>query len=142
MRSLPRLGLVLLALTSSGAGLAADNDVVAIVSAKSAIGNLDRAQVADIFLGKIGRLPDGGKPVPVDLPEGSAAREKFYTEFTGKSAAQVKAHWSKIIFTGRGQPPTVVADGRAALAKVAESPSTIAYVERHLVDESVRVVAE
>src|SRR5690349_812988 len=80
-------------------------DVVAVVSAKSPVTALNADQVADIFLGKTSRFPDGSQAVPIDLGEDSPARDRFYAQYTGKSPAQVKAHWSKIIFTGRGQPP-------------------------------------
>ena len=83
-------------------------DVVAVVSAKSSVTALSTAQVADIFLGRASRFPNGVQAVPIDQLEDSPVRDKFYAQFTGKSPAQVKAHWSKIIFTGRGQPPKQV----------------------------------
>jgi hypothetical protein len=115
-------------------------EVVAIVSAKSEIPELSRVEVADIFLGRMGRLPKGKRAIPIDLPEGSPARDEFYQRFAGKSGAQVKAHWSKIIFTGRGKPPEVVADEQAAKQRVAGDANAIAYIERELVDSSVRIL--
>jgi len=43
--------------------------------------------------------------VPLDLTEGTAVRSEFYTHYTGQTSAQIKAHWARQIFTGRGQPP-------------------------------------
>lgn len=122
--------------------LGAKAEVVVVVSRESAVTSLTRDQVADLFLGKLSRFPGGAKAAPLDLPEGSPERDAFYAEFAGKSAAQVKAHWSKIIFTGRGQPPPQVPDGKAARARVAGDPAAVAYIERSLADESVRIVAE
>ncbi len=85
--------------------------MVAVVSAKSPVGTLGKNEIADIFLGKASRFPDGHPAVPVDQAEGSPARDEFYLHFAGKSPAQLKAHWSKIIFTGRGQPPREVGNG-------------------------------
>ena len=68
-------------------------------------------------------------------------REKFYSQFTGKSPAQVKAHWTKIIFTGRGQPPRQVTGGAEVRRTVAENPAAIGYIDAKLVDSSVRVIA-
>ena len=119
---------------------AAADDVVAVVSAKSPVAGLNASQVADIFLGKTNRFPDGTLAVPVDLPEESPAREKFYAEYAGKSPAQVKAHWSKIIFTGRGQPPKQLGSGAEAKKFVAENPNAIAYIDSKLVDNSLRVL--
>lgn len=130
-----------LALALSGSPVAAASGVVAVVSSKSAIPQLSRSQVADLFLGRINRLPNGEKATPLDLPEGSRVRDEFYTEFSGKSAAQVKAHWSKIIFTGRGQPPELVPDGEAAKKMLAKNVHAIAYIDGALVDHSVRVIS-
>ena len=115
--------------------------MVAVVSAKSPITSLNSGQVADIFLGKTSRFPDGTLAVPIDLPEESPVRERFYAEYTGKSPAQVKAHWSKIIFTGRGQPPRQVGSGAEAKKVLSENPNAIAYIDSKLVDGSVRVLA-
>ena len=134
------LGGLLLALGAASATAASSQDVVAVVSAKSAITSLNSGQVADIFLGKTSRFPDGTQAVPIDLTEDSPARDKFYAQFTGKSAAQVKAHWSKIIFTGRGQPPKQASSSSEAKKMIAENPNAIGYIDGSAVDGSVRVL--
>ncbi|WVV49116.1 phosphate ABC transporter substrate-binding protein [Pseudomonas sp. NA13] len=101
---------------------------------------LARNQVADIFLGKTSRFPDGGQATPIDLTEDSLTRDEFYTTFTGKSASQLKAHWSKIIFTGRGQPPQAVSSSAELKKRVAGNPGTIGYIDAREVDGSVRVL--
>jgi ABC-type phosphate transport system substrate-binding protein len=116
-------------------------DVVAVVSAKSPILSLNANQVADIFLGKTSRFPDGSEAVPIDQVEDSPLRERFYTAFTGKSPAQVKAYWSKIIFTGRSQPPRQVSNSAEVRKLIAANPSAIGYIDNSMVDASVRVLA-
>ena len=116
-------------------------DVVPVVSARSSITQLNANQVADIFLGKSSRFPDGTVAMPIDLSEESPLRERFYTVFTGKSPAQLKAHWSKIIFTGRGQPPRQVSGSAEAKKMLADNPNAIAYIDSKDVDKSVRVLA-
>ena len=138
--SLRRIGLVAvgLALTISSAVVKAD--VVAVVSAKSQITALDKSQVADIFLGKASRFPNGVQAVPIDQAEGSAVRDEFYGKVAGKTAAQIKAHWSKIIFTGRGQPPPSVSNSIEMKKRISDNPAAIGYIDRSTVDDSVRVV--
>jgi len=116
-------------------------DVVPVVGAKSPIASLDAAQVADIFLGKTSRFPDGSIALPVDQQEESPLRERFYAQFAGKSPAQVKAYWSKIIFTGRGQPPRQAADSIEVKRIVTNNPHAIGYIDASQVDASVRVLA-
>ena len=115
-------------------------DVVPVVSAKSSIDHLSKKDLADIFLGRTARSPDGAPVVPVDQDEGSTARDEFYTTFLGKTPAQLRAYWSKIIFTGRGKPPSSVADDVAARKLVATNPNAIAYVERKQLNSTVKAV--
>ena len=109
-------------------------DVVVVVSAKSPVGNLTAEQVSQLFLGKTSTFPGGAQAMPIDQAEGQPPRDEFYTKITGKSAAQVKAYWSKIIFTGKGQPP------REVKKMVSANPNTIGYIEKSAVDSSVKVV--
>jgi hypothetical protein len=135
-----RIGLVGLGLTLSLGISAVSADVVAVVSSKSAITTLSKNQLMDIFFGRTTSFPDGSHAVPIDQTEGSALRDEFYSRIAGMSPAQVKAFWSKIIFTGRGQPPKTVATSLEAKKLLVENPNTISYIDQSLVDSSVRVV--
>jgi ABC-type phosphate transport system substrate-binding protein len=115
-------------------------DVVAVVSAANTATALSKNLVVDIFLGKANRFPDGGLATPVDQTEGSAMRDEFYDRFAGKSPAQIKAHWSKVIFTGRGEPPADLATCAEVKKFIIEHPDAIGYIERRMVDEKVRIV--
>jgi ABC-type phosphate transport system substrate-binding protein len=140
MHLLKRIGLTAIGLSLSLASASAEADVVAVVSSKSAVTALSKSQVADIFLGKSARFPDGSQAVPIDQAEGTAVRDEFYSKFAGKSAAQIKAYWSKIIFTGRGQPPKAVSNSSETKKVVVANPNTIGYIEQNMVDASVRVL--
>lgn len=118
----------------------ASAEVVAVVAAENPVRALSKSQIADIFLGKMNRLPNGYEIVPVDQVETSAARKEFYLNFADKSPAQIKAFWSKIIFTGRGQPPPEVSNDIAVKKFIAKHPTAIGYIEQAQVDDSVRVV--
>ena len=141
MKARVLIGLAALLLLASVESGARAEDVVAVVSAKSPVTSLTQSQVADIFLGKASRFPDGTQAIPIDQPEDTPVRDRFYTQVAGKSPAQVKAYWSKIIFTGRGQPPVQAANGAEVKKMIAQNPSAIGYIEPALVDDSVRVVA-
>lgn len=141
MRSItPLLSRLVIGLALSLDAGAAVADVVAVVSARSPVTALSKNQVVDIFLGKTAVLPDGKQAVPIDQAEGSVARDEFYARFAGKSAAQIKAHWSKIIFTGRGQPPKEVSNSIEVKKRVVENPNAIGYIEQNMVDSTVRVL--
>ena len=128
-----------LCLTMAGAGKA---DVVVVVSAKSTVSALSKDQVTDIFMGKTARFPDGAPAIPIDQVEGSAARDEFYSTFANKSPAQVKAHWTKIIFTGRGQPPKSVSNSVEVRKLITANPQAISYIERSALDSTVKVLVQ
>lgn len=115
-------------------------DLVVVVAANNPLESLSRAQLSDIYLGRMQRLPNGERIVPIDQQDSAPAYEEFYGRYLGRSLAQITAHWSKLIFTGRGQPPRAAPDGVAAAAIVAQNPQAIAYLERALVDERLRIV--
>ena len=141
-RSLPSLLLALclgpaLALAPDTAPAA---ELAVIVSARSNISMLSADQVAEIFLFQTNRFPNGSEVVPIDQDLGSPLRDEFYSKVTNRTPALVKAHWARLIFTGRGQPPAEV-DGNAAMRRmIAENPGMIGYVERTALDPSVRAV--
>ena len=95
---------------------------------------LSKDQVANIYLGRSFDLK------PVDLPESSPVREQFYKKATDRDLSQVKATWSRIVFTGKGQPPKEQADAAAVKKAVSADPKAIGYIEKSAVDASVKVV--
>jgi ABC-type phosphate transport system substrate-binding protein len=135
-----RIGYIIIGLLLGFDSAVASAEVVAVVAAKNPVSTLSKNQVADIFMGKMIRLPDGREVVPVDQAENSAARREFYLKFAGMSPAQIKMFWSKIIFTGRGQPPPEVSNDIEVKKFIAKHPDAIGYIERKLVDDSVKVV--
>jgi len=108
-------------------------EVVVVVGAGSSAGSMSKEQVADVFMGK------GGDMVAVDQGEG-ALREEFSTKVIGKSTTQVKTHWSKAAFTGKGNPPHEAANSGEVKKLVAANPKQIGYIEKSAVDGTVKVV--
>ena len=135
-----RISLCVLTLVVSLAANVAWADVVPVVSARSAVDELSKSQVVDIFLGKTDRFPNGEPAVPIDQAEGSEVRDAFYVQFANRSAAQLKAYWSKIVFTGKGQPPREVSPSEKVKKVVASNPHLIGYIERSDVDSNVKIV--
>lgn len=115
-------------------------EVVVVVSAKSGASPLTVDQVSDIFLGKSNALAGAGQAVPIDQNDASATREEFYKKATGKNAAQVKAYWSKQIFSGKGQPPKEVGDNASVKTLLASNPNMVGYIDKAAVDASVKVL--
>ena len=119
---------------------AAHAEVVVVVSANSPVTSLTAAQASQIFLAKTDALPNGRVAKPIDQAEGSAPRNEFYDKVADKNAAQMKAYWSQLTFTGKAQPPRKVSGDAAVKAAVAENPAAVGYISDGAVDGSVKVV--
>ena len=122
------------------ASVGAFAQVAVVVNPKSPLATMTADQVSGIFLGKSNTLPSGGTAMPTDLPDSAAARELFYTKVTGKSTAQVKAAWSRLVFSGKATPPKELASSAEVKKFVAANPDAIGYIEKSAVDSSVKVV--
>jgi ABC-type phosphate transport system substrate-binding protein len=131
--------MILLGLGLSLAGLS-QAQVAVIVNPKNANAAMTADQVSAIFLGKSSALPGGATAAVVDQAEGAAVREQFYAKVTGKQAAQVKAAWSRLVFSGKATPPKELASSAEVKKFVAANPDAIGYVEKSAVDGSVKVV--
>jgi ABC-type phosphate transport system substrate-binding protein len=140
MINICRIGFIIVGLFLGLGSAGASAEVVAVVSANNPVSTLSKSEVADMFLGKMTRFPDGRQVLPIDQVENSSEREEFYLKFAGKSPAQIKAYWSKIIFTGRGQPPPEVANDIEVKKFVAKHPDAIGYIDQNLVDDSVKII--
>lgn len=115
-------------------------EVVVIANTRGGAEALTKEQVSALFLGKMNSLPSGNSATPLDQPESSPLRDEFYSKLTGKSAAQIKAYWAKMSFTGKGIPPKEKINSADVKKSVAATPSAIGYIEKSAVDSSVKVV--
>ena len=126
---------ILAACTAAGfIALPALADVVVVVNPKAAESTLGKEQVAQFFLGRSTAM------TPIDQPDGSPLRAEFYKKVTDKDTSQVKALWSKLVFTGKATMPKEVADSAAVKAAVAANPKAIGYIDKSAVDATVKVV--
>lgn len=109
-------------------------EVVVVVNPKSSATSMSNDEVAQFFLGKSSAM------TPIDQPESAPVRAEFYKKVTGKEPTQVKALWSKLVFTGKATQPKEVAGGAEAKKAVAADPKAIAYIDKSEVDATVKVV--
>lgn len=101
---------------------------------------LKKQDVNRAFLGFAKRFPSGQSMQLIDQPEGSASREAFYRDIVRKTPEQMKKHWARLVFTGKGRPPSVLEDEIAIRIQVANTPGAIGYIDEAVVDSSVKVV--
>jgi len=114
---------------------------VAVIVHPSNADTLDKESISRLFLNKAKAFPGGTQAEPVALAEGQAATDEFNGKVLNKTAAQLTAFWSKLVFTGKGQPPKALGSDAEVISAVAGNPGAIGYVDAGAVNDSVRVVA-
>jgi hypothetical protein len=114
-------------------------DVAVVVSADSAV-TASPAEVSRLFLGKLKKFSDGTKAEIVYAKEGSSVREEFDKKALKKSPSQIKAYWSKLLFSGKGSPPKELTSDAEIKAKVASGSGVVGYIDAASVDGTVKVL--
>jgi len=104
------------------------------------VNSITAEQAANIFLGKMKRLPDGSPVTVIEHKDGDSVKEEFYDKIVGKTPSQLKAYWAKLVFTGEGVPPKEYGGDKAVLEHVSKTPGAIGYVSDGSVDKSVKVL--
>jgi ABC-type phosphate transport system substrate-binding protein len=115
-------------------------EIAIIVNNSVSVPTISTEEAANIFLGKVNELSGGIRMVPIDQEDGQKAHAEFYNKVVKKDAAQLNAYWSRLIFTGKGEPPKKMADNADVLALVAANPNIIGYVDASAVNSSVKVL--
>lgn len=139
------LGCVLLAFLTAlplpllAAGTSAAPEIVVVTSAHGAIASLSPQQAEQLYLGRVRHLADGTPVSLADLPAGPV-RDRFYERLTGKNPAQIRAYWSRMVFTGRALPPDEVADIDALRVRLANDPRLIGYMPAAAAGEELRIL--
>jgi ABC-type phosphate transport system substrate-binding protein len=101
---------------------------VVIVHRSNALRTASRTFVADAFLKRTTRWPDGETIRPVDQRNASAVRARFTESVLRRPIAAVRSYWQQVIFTGRGVPPPELDDDREVLRYVSTHVGAIGYV--------------
>jgi ABC-type phosphate transport system substrate-binding protein len=112
---------------------------VAVIVHPSNAATLSQDDINKIFTGRAKSFTDGKAAEPVNLVEAVAVRADFDQKALGRSSSQMKAYWSKLVFTGKGTPPKELASEQEVLDAVAKNPAAIGYVSAGAVTGSVKV---
>lgn len=113
---------------------------VVIIAHPSVSEAASHKQIKKIFLGKRKSLKSGHRTIPISLPDGSPIREEFNKKVLKKSNSQLKSYWSKLMFTGKGQPPKTIKSEAEVVQLVKRNPNIIGYVNASALEEGVTVL--
>lgn len=114
-------------------------EVLIVAGAQSRLPELEHGTLEQLYLGRTRNLEDGTPVLLTDLPAG-ALRDEFYRKLTGKNPAQIRAHWSRMVFTGRALPPQEAATVKELLQWLEANPNRIGYLAPADADPRLRVL--
>ncbi|MDY0012455.1 MAG: hypothetical protein RBS40_06145 [Rhodocyclaceae bacterium] len=114
-------------------------DLVLVVGRDSPIASLSREQAERFYLGRGTAFPDGTPVGLLDLPPGNL-RDQFYLRLTGKNPIQIRAYWSRQVFTGRARPPREVGSPAELRALLVQNPNLLGYLADGDADATVKVL--
>lgn len=111
-----------------------------IANPASGATTVERRFVAEAFLKKTTRWPDGELIRPVDQGADSAVRQRFSDEMLGRSTAAVKSYWQQILFAGRALPPPELDGDEEVVRYVLKYVGAVGYVSGTANVERVRTI--
>lgn len=116
-------GLLLSALSSAWAG-----PVEVITNKGQADGALDRQMVRALFTLRLRQWPDGSQVRVFVLPDANPLHVDFCRNQLGTFPYVLRASWDRLVFTGTGIAPEIVANEKQMRERVAATPGAIGYV--------------
>lgn len=119
----------------------AEPGFVVIVNASNKARVLERRVVTDMFLKKRTQWSGNDMILPVDQSRGAAVRRQFSEQVLGRSVAEVRTYWNRLVFSGRGVPPPELANDDDVVKYVGKHGGAIGYVASSVkLGTDVRVV--
>ncbi len=134
------LGVVVGSIFVGGALAGEEARFVMVAHLSNSEESVSRAFLADAFLKKTTRWPNGEQLRPVDQRFDLPVRSWFSESVLRRSVAAVRSYWQQRIFAGRGVPPPEVDSDAAVLRYVYQHPGSIGYVSARADVKDVKVL--
>jgi len=118
-----RLLMLMLCVTMSCSAV----EVQVIANKDLSVTSLGSDDLSDFYLGKRKKLPGGGNAT-VFTNADQDETERFLDKYLDLTPAAFSASWKRMIFTGRGIPPTDAKDDQDMIDIIKRTPGGIGYV--------------
>lgn len=96
--------------------------------------NISMDDISRVFTGRSSVLE------PINLADANPLRSVFDEKALGRSSSQIKAHWSKLVFTGKGTPPKELANDQEVITYITNNEFAVGYIHRDNLSDAVRVI--
>src|SRR5262245_17679745 len=133
------LALALLLLLLGPAGIAAEEQDIAIIVHRERSADLTLRDVGHIYLRRRRFWDEHTPVVPLTLPSGTPRRARSSRLVLRQNEPRLADYWNRQYFFGT-LPPTTLASVEAVRRYVASDRNAIGYVPASAVDDSVRIL--
>lgn len=130
---------IILLVVSLCCPILAQAETLVVAADDSDLASLSKNEVRQLYMGSTAHS-DGIKVMLLDMPEGSAERQLFYSRVAGKNESQLKSYWARMIFTGKGSPPRQVRDTVEMARKLKGNPTALGYLNARDLQPGLKVL--
>jgi len=113
-------------------------DIAVVVSSKFKSDTLQKSDVNRIFLAKSNRI--NNKKIKIIELKNSSYKDVFYKKVLNKTQSQLHSYWSRLIFTGKANPPKQVESLDILLKKMAENKLIVTYLPVSMVTSEMKIL--
>lgn len=106
----------------------------------SPLTSLTKEQISSFYLGRTTKGPNGNTVVLFNQGDNQPVRDLFYWKLNGKSAAEVRALWTRLVFSGKAQFPKELLNNEEVKKAVTADRNSIGYIDKSSVDASIKVL--
>ncbi len=122
------------------AGYAMRAQLVVVVNKESNIQSLTKKEIVDIYMGRYQSFPNGSPALPIDFPAQTEIKSDFYAKLVNLSENKIQSYWSRLLFSGRAQPPKILDNSQQIVELLSENNAAIAYIPEQYVTEEMKIV--
>lgn len=115
----------------------AQADLVIVTHPNTAMTSITSTQLERLYFGMSSRLPDGALATVFDVD--GEGKNLFYSKVLKKTPEQMSKYWTRMMFTGKAQPPRTVKSEELKAALLQKSGS-IGYMDSSKLDGSLKVI--
>lgn len=120
--------------------LSSQAQVAVVGGIDSPLASLTKEQISSLYLGRTSKGPNGNAVVLFNQSDNQPVRDLFYWKLNGKSATEVRALWTRLVFSGKAQFPKELLNNEEVKKAVVADRNSIGYIDKSSVDASIKVL--
>lgn len=114
-------------------------EIVIVSSTASTLTSATKEDLERLYLGKSKSLA-GTSVNPINQTGDTDASSEFNKLLLNRSSSQVKAYWSKLVFTGKGMAPKEVNSNQQMIEALKADPEAVGYIDASAATGDVKVL--